>query len=228
MKLTILTLIISISLFANSKNIDENLNSLGFEALFLKIASEAFFSEYEDGKSVTYSNQKRVQKLEKSLKDIQTFLSKLSEMKQQLDREAEDLKRTKQQLFSILKELSSSEKSPNIEVNNLFKRDEDITYLKKEIDNLKNMLDLMRKNIKKEKKISSKTPPKIETIFKDEKLKVIAQSANIRLEPFLDSNISGELKQNSIIEIESCDRYGWCKLKNSEGFVAKYLFEVIE
>lgn len=205
---------------------DSNISSLGFEALFLKIASESFFSEYEANKELLYLNQDKIERLEYNFEQINEYLKRLSTIKQKLNSEYEDMKKLKSSLISIVKELSKDEIDLNL-LNN-----SEMESLKLEIESLKSQIQTL-KSLKQEP-LSIEREDNI--IYKREsqesnsttKLKLISKSANIRETPFLTSEVLDTLNRDEIIVVDRCDKYGWCKLRDRDGYIPKYLFLEIE
>lgn len=94
----------------------------------------------------------------------------------------------------------------------------EIEYLKEEIQNLK----------KKEKKETFKdnSALKVKEIIKITKAnekKVASSIANIYAKPFNEAKVLRKLKRNDLIFIESCNKFGWCKLENKEEFIKSFL-----
>lgn len=58
---------------------------------------------------------------------------------------------------------------------------------------------------------------------------VKVESVNYRSKPSLNKKyIKGEFTQGTILEIDSCDKYNWCKIKNEDLFVAKQLISIMK
>ena len=182
---------IILSLFLFNKIIFANEDVIeGFEALFLKIASEAFFSEYEDEKNTTYINRDKIKNVEKKL---QILYQKMEEFQEELV----EIKNLKKQLQVILNDFSPT-----------------TTIIKKfKIEKFHKTETLKTKDVNITKKVE-----------KINKLRLISSSAKVRNFPFLNSEVTRVLKRDEIIIIDNCDSFGWCKIKDKEEYIQKYLF----
>lgn len=103
--------------------------------------------------------------------------------------------------------------NPRIKDENL---EEEILNLKSEISYLKKQMSQI---LKKENKIQ---------INKEKALsaKVISKELNVREEASNSSKVLNTLERDTIISIQFCNDFGWCKLKSQEGFVARFLIDL--
>lgn len=95
----------------------------------------------------------------------------------------------------------------------------------KEIENLKNEIELLKQEIKAIKKQPEQinTNQQKETLSEIKIYKVKNDLINVRDKPTLESNIVENLNKDDKVEIEYCDKYDWCKIKNEEKYISKYL-----
>lgn len=98
---------------------------------------------------------------------------------------------------------------------------DNISY-NKEIEDLKNEVALLKfqiSNLSKSKEINIKNTEN--NNFKE--LKVIADKVNVRNNSSLNGEIVDVLKKDTVVIIESCDKFDWCKLKNEDKYISKNL-----
>lgn len=190
----------------------------GFEALFLKIASEAFFSEYEDEKNITYTNRDKIKEIEEKLKVLYKVTKELKD-------EIKETKELKKQLSSLLSEFSPATLGEIEKIDNIEKENLELQNLKLELKNLKDKIaTISKKEIVKSEKVSKKEVKKNQESYEVKKLRLISSSAKVRKTPFINSTAIKLLNRDDIVEIESCDKFGWCKIKKEEAYIEKYLF----
>ncbi len=194
--------------FANSFPVE------GFEALFLKIASESFFSEFERDKNMTVSNKDKLKEVDEKLKILYKTTRELKE-------DIKEVRELKAKLTSFLSEVSMSplgtiEKKQNEQI----KSNIEVEELKMEILMLKNQLENFSTTPKKDVNNSNYTIESSEV----KKLTANSKTINVRAKPSRKSKIMRVLKRGEIIQIESCNKYGWCKIQGKDEFIEKYLF----
>jgi outer membrane protein TolC len=103
-----------------------------------------------------------------------------------------------------------------------------VSLLDNEIKNHEKNLELqssiIQKNIKlKEMEIIGVNIDKV--MLKKHYSHKTIKEVNVRKTPFLSGDILKILSLNTKINIEYCNRYGWCKLWNEEAYVAQFLIE---
>ena len=94
--------------------------------------------------------------------------------------------------------------------------DKDIEKLKAENKKLKLYI----------KKIENKNRTKIKKRAKGISAIVDVPKVSIKKRPFQNGAIVRYLYQNDIVDIESCDRYGWCKLQDKEEYIPKFKLSI--
>jgi hypothetical protein len=93
--------------------------------------------------------------------------------------------------------------------------------IKKEILILKDELSILKKQINK--LTGNKKAQKIVLATKDYKIRV--DSANIRSGAFPNAKVIDVLNKETVVSIEYCNSYGWCKLKGEKKFVSRFLLK---
>ena len=64
----------------------------------------------------------------------------------------------------------------------------------------------------------------LETQKEETQIKIVAvDNSNIRKEPNSQAEIVEVVKKDTKIQIEFCDKYDWCKLKDEEKYISKFL-----
>lgn len=199
MKLIIALLLLFIPIFSQ----DEIETTDALDLLLLKIVSQAFMSDYENEKNLTRKNSEAIKSLESAIRELN---KKIEELKTLIGKE---------KIASIGSETITS--SNNIS-------SEEARLLKSEIDALKTLL--LRLISEKKDSVDKKREIKDEEIV-NLKLELIAKVAQVKKEPSIKSNSIKSLQRGAIISVSNCNKYGWCKLKDEDGYVAKYLFSVV-
>jgi hypothetical protein len=91
----------------------------GLEAMFLKISSELFFSDYENEKNITHSNKNKIKEIDKKL----ILLDKNMKL---LNADLVEVKRLKDKLNFKLKEISNDRvKKLKINIHNIRNKNSD-------------------------------------------------------------------------------------------------------
>ena len=94
-------------------------------------------------------------------------------------------------------------------------KSEDFNKLKIENRKLKRYIKKLESKYK-EKTVKKKNISKFKKAFVD------VEKVSIKEIPFQNGKILKYLYQNDIVYIDSCNRYGWCKLENNGGYIPKY------
>lgn len=123
------------------------------------------------------------------------------------------------------------------ELNNLKK---EIAYLKSEILKIKDsklekketLVKNKNKKVKqnsivKQNKIEKKNLKKIEKKEGLKKMRVATKYLAVYSRMDTDSNVIKKLEHNTIIEINTCTNAGWCRLKDENYYVRRYLIKEI-
>jgi len=154
---------------------------------------------------------------ESLLKDVSITKDKSSLNTNEIEKINEKIELIMNELYKdkrVLLNDSKENQSSNINQNELNTLKNEIAFLKEEINKLKE---------KKETKV------KVLTIKKEKlnsnKMRVVSNIANIYNNPFSEANIVKTHKRNDLIDIEYCDKFGWCKISDNKYYVKKYLLK---
>ncbi len=122
--------------------------------------------------------------------------------------------------------LNQMNKNKLVENNNLavVKKNHDNNKLLKEIEILRNELTSLKSNINKKNIPQVITKPST-IINKNIKLTSKRDGVNIRISPLPNSKVIKQLSLGESVKIESCNKFGWCKVKDVNGYVAKFLIK---
>lgn len=121
--------------------------------------------------------------------------------------------------------VSSLSKDFEIEQENIQKNTNDIETLKKQVQYLlnENMKLKLHANSDNFQAVKSKV-----VIKKYLSAKIYDLKASSVEHPYPNSAVKNVYFQGDIIQIEFCNKYGWCKLKNKNEYIAKYKIVVIK
>jgi hypothetical protein len=178
---------------------NEELQSL--ESIFFKMGLEALINDFEQEKNTTKEQRK--------------VLNDLKNMVHQ----------NRYQINEILKKTNKDEnlfnvsKNPINTTNNNLISNKDYTNLKNEIDLLKSQIKTLQNTLKNQGSSITNNKPERRDI------KAYANINNLRgrANPRSDASIVKKFNLGESFFIDYCDQYNWCKLKNKEIYVAKYL-----
>ena len=146
----------------------------------------------------------------------------------------EELKKLSSKVELIMNEIYKERRVINGENNSSFtlnnSNNEEIENLKNEIALLKTQMQELSKNKIESKEeitvdIKKEQNDKILENQKEEtQIKIVAvDNSNIRKEPNTQAEIVEVVKKDTKIQIEFCDKYDWCKLKDEEKYISKFL-----
>lgn len=162
---------------------------------------------------------------------FQSLLNDVEITKNKSSLNEEELKKLNQKVNIIMDEVYKSKRvlktdSSSVVINNDVNKKE-IEILRNEIALLKEQmkeLQTSKAQIKEEKKeVKTKIEPKEESLTM---ALVKTDELYVRAKPFSDAQILYTLKKDDEIEIERCTKFGWCKLKNEEKYVARFLIKL--
>ncbi|XOB63368.1 hypothetical protein ACMC56_06055 [Campylobacterota bacterium DY0563] len=100
-----------------------------------------------------------------------------------------------------------------------------------EVEELKQQVLLLKKEIEKLKEVKKEKIDKAKTLdtkTSDKKYKTMIVSGkiiNVYNRAYPNSKILSSLKKDTIVEIEYCDNFGWCKLANKKEYVKEFLIK---
>ena len=166
---------------------------------------------------------------------FESLLKDVDLTKNKMEINEEELKKLSSKVELIMNEIYKEKKVLNGESNSSFminnSNNEELENLKKEIAFLKTQMQELSKNklIENKKDMTQDTKKEQnDKILENEKevmqIKIIAvDKSNIRKEPNIQAEIVGVLKKDTRVQIEFCDRYDWCKLKDEEKYISKFL-----
>ena len=146
----------------------------------------------------------------------------------------EELKKLSSKVELIMNEIYKERRVINGENNSSFtlnnSNNEEIENLKNEIALLKTQMQELSKNKIENKEeitvdIKKEQNDKILENQKEEtQIKIVAvDNSNIRKEPNTQAEIVEVVKKDTQLQIEFCDKYDWCKLKDEEKYISKFL-----
>ena len=146
----------------------------------------------------------------------------------------EELKKLSSKVELIMNEIYKERRVINGENNSSFtlnnSNNEEIENLKNEIALLKTQMQELSKNKIENKEeitvdIKKEQNDKILENQKEEtQIKIVAvDNSNIRNEPSTQAEIVEVVKKDTQLQIEFCDKYDWCKLKDEEKYISKFL-----
>jgi hypothetical protein len=194
MKNLLYILVLSTLINATEQN-SKQLNAL--EMFLFKIGYTALINDFDNEKNNTKLNTIDIMKLKKDIKYILENMDKDGPIK-------------KSNLLVIKNDENKSDKLQK-EINNL----------KNEIKSLKIYIDTkINSNIKK-KVILKQTTTYGDNSSKE--MNINGSNVNVRDMPFLYGKVVGVLQYNDKVSIELCNKYGWCKIKGKNHYIAKYL-----
>lgn len=185
-------------LFAQESENKNVVKTSELELFLFKIGFESLLKDVEITKDKSNLNEEELKKLNDKVELIMNEIYK-----------------DKRVLKSDNKAVVINQQVDNREIESL---KNEIEFLKSEIKSLKTT------SIKQETKISQNSLP-IES--KEGNItQIIVDDANVRDNPSLKGNIIEVLKKNQKIEIESCDKFDWCKIKGEEKYLSKILLNL--
>lgn len=133
-----------------------------------------------------------------------------------------ELKKLNKKVEFIMNEITKDkrivkEDSSLVNTNNTVISNEEIKLLKQQVKNLQTQLNDLKKS-----------QPNIKTKIKTyNRARVSADFANIKSKPFIKAKNLRKVEKSEILEIKSCDRFQWCKIKDNKGYIAKYLLKFL-
>ena len=165
---------------------------------------------------------------------FESLLKDVDLTKNKAEMNEEELKKLSSKVELIMNEIYKERRVINGENNSSFtlnnSNNEEIENLKNEIALLKTQMQELSKNKIENKEeitvdIKKEQNDKILENQKEEtQIKIVAvDNSNIRKEPNSQAEIVEVVKKDTKIQIEFCDKYDWCKLKDEEKYISKFL-----
>lgn len=138
---------------------------------------------------------------------FESLLKDVDITKNKSDLNEEELVNLNSKIEIIMNEIYKTKKIPFETIS-----DKDLI---KEVSNLKKEVSFLKKELNKILNTNIK--------ITSNKYKIKAQTANIRSKPSRNARIITVLSKDTIIDIDSCNNYNWCKFKNEEKYIARFL-----
>ena len=165
---------------------------------------------------------------------FESLLKDVDLTKNKAEMNEEELKKLSSKVELIMNEIYKERRVINGENHSSFtlnnSNNEEIENLKNEIALLKTQMQELSKNKIESKEeitvdIKKEQNDKILENQKEEtQIKIVAvDNSNIRKEPNSQAEIVEVVKKDTKIQIEFCDKYDWCKLKDEEKYISKFL-----
>ena len=165
---------------------------------------------------------------------FESLLKDVVPTKNKVEMNEEELKKLSSKVELIMNEIYKERRVINGENNSSFtlnnSNNEEIENLKNEIALLKTQMQELSKNKIENKEeitvdIKKEQNDKILENQKEEtQIKIVAvDNSNIRKEPNSQAEIVEVVKKDTQLQIEFCDKYDWCKLKDEEKYISKFL-----
>ena len=165
---------------------------------------------------------------------FESLLKDVDLTKNKVEMNEEELKKLSSKVELIMNEIYKERRVINGENHSSFtlnnSNNEEIENLKNEIALLKTQMQELSKNKIESKEeitvdIKKEQNDKILVTQKEEtQIKIVAvDNSNIRKEPNTQAEIVEVVKKDTKIQIEFCDKYDWCKLKDEEKYISKFL-----
>ena len=165
---------------------------------------------------------------------FESLLKDVDLTKNKVEMNEEELKKLSSKVELIMNEIYKERRVINGENHSSFtlnnSNNEEIENLKNEIALLKTQMQELSKNKIESKEeitvdIKKEQNDKILENQKEEtQIKIVAvDNSNIRKEPNSQAEIVEVVKKDTKIQIEFYDKYDWCKLKDEEKYISKFL-----
>lgn len=166
---------------------------------------------------------------------FESLLKDVDNTKNKTEINEEELKKLSTKVELIMNEIYKEKRIVNAENNssiNINSSDnQEIENLKKEMQILKNQVKELSENKIINKKVEEQIEikndnegPSIKNQKDENQTKRIAvDNSNVRKGPNIQSEIIEILAKDVLVEIESCDKYDWCKFKGEEKYISAYL-----
>lgn len=145
-----------------------------------------------------------------------------------------ELKKLNSKIEIIMNELYKDERvltndSKNVEIKHTINDDvkKEILTLQNEVTLLKSQINklLLNKNAEAKKEIIPEINNTKTILLNEEQYKIKGETVNIRHRAFPSAQIVDVLTKGTLVSIEYCNKFGWCKFKNEKKFVSKFLLE---
>ena len=198
MKLIVCFLLSINILIANQPNV---VKTSELELFLFKIGFESLLTDVDITKNKSNLNESELIKLNSK---IEIIMGELYKDKRVLTNDSE-ISKTTDISYKIDKNIKK-----------------EISTLKDEVSLLKNQINKLLLN-KKEKENAKENTKKVSSATRQYKIK--ANSVNVRENPFPSAKIVQVLEKGTLVSIEYCNKYSWCKFKDEEKFISRLLLK---
>ncbi|MCP4971835.1 MAG: hypothetical protein GY932_14720 [Arcobacter sp.] len=199
--------IISCNILSSNENVSKTSE---LELFLFKVGFESLLKDVDINKDKTSLNEEEIKKINEK---IELILS--------------ELYKDKRILKNFPKEISSSESINN---NDLESLKNEVQLLKKELIELKNKKTVNLEQNKENEKIE--IAEDINKLIKSKeksnnitKMRVATDYLYVYRLASTKSKIIKEIKRDSIVFIEFCNKYNWCKISNKNEYVKRFLIK---
>lgn len=166
------------------------------------------------------------------------LLNDVDRQKGDINLNKEEIKVLQDKMKILFDEYNKKSFENNIKESIVIKDDnEDISKLKEELLLLRDEIKTLKKELQEVKTtkqeivvIEKKTeviPKKLEVeeIKNSIKAVVLKKELRVKNRPYLDAKTIKSYYRGDILQIESCNKYQWCKVENKEEYLAKYFLQ---
>lgn len=156
---------------------------------------------------------------ESLLKDVEITKDKSNLNEEELKKLNDKVELIMNEIYKDKRVLKVENSSIQTPVNNeeIIKLKEEVALLKEQMKSLKNDL-----SVKKIEPINQNE----QEINKASNATVTALKGYIRVKPISSSQVLRVANQNESLDIESCDRFGWCKIRGEKAYIAKFSLQL--
>lgn len=151
---------------------------------------------------------------ESLLKDVEVTKDKSTLNEIELNKLNEKVELIMNEIYKDKRVLNNSLNESATNTNNSL----EIEFLKQEIDNLKKEISGLKTQKIENKEVNLSTEDKVVVNYPE---------VFLRSKAHPESEIVGKVYKNDELNIEFCDRFGWCKIKDKEAFIAKFTLKGI-
>lgn len=199
-------LLFIIFIFSNLSS-DETINK-ELETIFFKTGLDALISDFESEKNTTSQQQKSIDFLMKKVYIHEQILKKLP---QETNQNQLTLPLNDKEYFQA----SNEEKKMILDLI------KEVASLKQELQSYKQTLN--------QTKLNNQDPNTVkltdQNISNEATARIATKEATLRLMPNAKAPIVKTLFRGQMMQIQWCNKYDWCKLKDQEAYIAKFLLK---
>lgn len=160
---------------------------------------------------------------ESLLKDVEVTKDKSTLNEIELNKLNEKVELIMNEIYKDKRVLNNSLNESSTNSNN----SAEIKFLKQEIDNLKKEISGLKTQKTQIVQVKEEPENKKVNLAIQDKVVVNYPEVFLRSKAHPQSEIVGKVYKNDELNIEFCDRFGWCKIKDKEAFIAKFTLKTI-